>query len=233
MEKKEQNLIKSGIKLSFLTLISRILGVIRETTKAHFLGTSGLADAFGVAFLIPNLLRRLFAENSISVAFIPTLRGYIEDNRDKKETQTFINSTFTLITFCTTLIVVIGFIFTPYIVRLFFDQTSDVIIAETTILTKIMYPYLIVISIAALFQGILNTLNIFAPSGFTPILFNICVIFGTYILSSKVENPARAMSIGVVIGGCLQAFFQLPFILKTNWKVSFTSLKKLIHTLLT
>ena len=225
MEKKEQNLIKSGIKLSFLTLISRILGVIRETTKAHFLGTSGLADAFGVAFLIPNLLRRLFAENSISVAFIPTLRGYIEDNRDKKETQTFINSTFTLITFCTTLIVVIGFIFTPYIVRLFFDQTSDVIIAETTILTKIMYPYLIVISIAALFQGILNTLNIFAPSGFTPILFNICVIFGTYILSSKVENPARAMSIGVIIGGCLQALFQLPFILKTNWKVSFTSLK--------
>ena len=88
-----------------------------------------------------------------------------------------------------------------------------------------MYPYFIVISIAALFQGILNTLNIFAPSGFTPILFNICVIFGTYILSSKVENPARAMSIGVVIGGCLQALFQLPFILKTNWKVSFTSLK--------
>ena len=226
LEKKEKNIVKSGIKLSFLTLLSRILGVIREAAKAHFLGTSGFADAFGVAFLIPNLLRRLFAENSISVAFIPTFRGYIEDNRDKKETQEFINSTFTLITFLTTLVVIIGTIITPLIVKIFYKDSSSDIIAETVILTRIMFPYLIVISIAALFQGLLNTLNIFSPSGFTPILFNLCVIFGTIILQKKAGNPARAMAIGVTTGGIIQALFQLPFVIKNGWKINLTTLKK-------
>ena len=178
-----------------------------------------------MAFLIPNLLRRLFAENSISVAFIPTFRGYLEDERDKKDTQAFINSTFTLITFLTSVIVVTGVIITPFIVKIFYKDTSAAIIAETTVLTRIMFPYLIVISIAALFQGLLNTVNIFSPSGFTPILFNLSVILFTIFLQNKTANPARAMSIGVTAGGCLQALFQLPFVLKTGWKVSFTSLK--------
>lgn len=224
-EKKEQNIIKSGIKLSFLTLLSRILGVVREATKAHFLGTSGLADAFGIAFLIPNLLRRLFAENSISVAFIPTFRGYIEENKDKAETQRFLNATFTLITFLTALVVSAGIILTPFIVRIFYTGSEQIIIKETVVLTRIMFPYLIFISIAALFQGILNTVNIFSPSGFTPVLFNLCVILGTFILSKKMENPARAMAVGVITGGLLQAAFQLPFVLRSGWSVSFTSLK--------
>lgn len=230
-KKKEKNILKSGIKLSFLTLLSRILGLVREATKAHFLGTGIYADAFGVAFLIPNLLRRLFAENSISVAFIPTFKSYIEDDKDgskKKETQAFLNSTFTLITFLTTIVVAIGIIITPYIVRIFYKGSESTVILETTILTRIMFPYLIVISIAALFQGILNTMNIFSPSGFTPVLFNLCVIIFTFVLTkiNAVANPARAMSIGVIVGGTVQALFQLPFVLKTGWHVGFTSLKK-------
>ena len=76
---KKNSLINSGLKLSLFTLISRVLGLIREMTKAAFLGTSNLADAFGIAFMIPNLFRRLFAENSISVAFIPTFKKYLEN----------------------------------------------------------------------------------------------------------------------------------------------------------
>ena len=162
-ENKEKNIVKSGIKLSFLTLLSRILGVIREATKAHFLGTGTYADAFGIAFLIPNLLRRLFAENSISVAFIPTFKGYLEDDpkgKNKQETQQFLNATFTLISFLTTIVVVLGIILTPFIVRIFYKGTDVNGISETAILTRIMFPYLIVISIAALFQGMLNTMNI-------------------------------------------------------------------------
>lgn len=236
-ENKEKNIVKSGIKLSFLTLLSRILGVIREATKAHFLGTGTYADAFGIAFLIPNLLRRLFAENSISVAFIPTFKGYLEDDpkgKNKQETQQFLNATFTLISFLTTIVVVLGIILTPFIVRIFYKGTDVNGISETAILTRIMFPYLIVISIAALFQGMLNTMNIFSPSGFTPILFNLCVIAGTIILTKlnvfpgidKEQAAARAMSIGVITGGTIQAFFQLPFVIKTGWKVGFTSLKK-------
>ena len=87
---KHTSLLKSGILLSVMTFASRIMGLIREMTKAAFLGTSAYADAFGIAFMIPNLFRRLFAENSISVAFIPTFRGYLEDCTDgesRKKTQ--------------------------------------------------------------------------------------------------------------------------------------------------
>lgn len=222
-----KSLASAGIKLSILTLGSRILGLVREMTKATFLGTSGLADAFGVAFMIPNLFRRLFAENSISVAFIPTFKKYLEENPENKQsTKEFINATFTLVSFLTTIVVTIGIIFSPWIVKLFSNGESSEILMEMSILTRIMFPYLIVISIAALFQGILNGLKIFSPSGFTPILFNLCVIIATYVLSPYTKNPARAMAYGVLLGGIIQAGFQLPFVIKNGWGVKFTSLKK-------
>lgn len=240
---KNKSLLKSGFLLSLMTLASRIMGLLREMTKAAFLGTGMYADAFAVSFMIPNLLRRLFAENAISVAFIPTFKGYLEKNKtddSKKETQQFINSTFTLVTFLTTTVVVIGIIITPLLMPLFCKKPVDTQALdyaeqvkywllqkqEITILTRIMFPYLAVISVAAFFQGILNGCKIFAPSGFTPVLFNGIVILATYILSPYTENPARAMSIGVIAGGCVQAIFQFPFIKKTGWKVCFTSLKK-------
>lgn len=222
----KKNLVSSGIKLSFLTLVSRVLGLVREMTKARFLGTSALADAFGIAFLIPNLLRRLFAENSISVAFIPTFRGYLENKKSKEETLEFVRATFTLISFLTATVVSVGMLVAPFIVRIFVKGDEAALIAETALLTRIMFPYLFVISVAACFQGILNGEKIFLPSGFTPILFNLCVIFGTYILSRNMQNPARAMSVGVLAGGILQAAFQLPFVAKAGWPIRFTSLKK-------
>lgn len=226
----KKSLISSGIKLSLLTLLSRVLGLIREATKAKFLGTSIYADAFGIAFLIPNLFRRLFAENSISVAFIPTFRGYLEKkDSSKKETQEFLSSTFTLISFLTACVVTIGIIFAPFIVRIFYKDQNVAILSETTYLTRLMFPYLFVISVAAFFQGLLNTLDIFSPSGFTPTLFNLFVILGAYILSPFTQNPARAMAIGVTVGGCAQALFQLPFVLKTKWKVTFIGLRKTFY----
>lgn len=242
-QKNGKSLVKSGFLLSLMTLASRIMGLLREMTKAAFLGTGMYADAFAVSFMIPNLLRRLFAENAISVAFIPTFKGYLEKNKTeetKKETQQFINSTFTLVSFLTACVVVIGIIITPLLMPLFCKKPIDVQAAnyaeqveywllqkqEITVLTRIMFPYLFVISVAAFFQGVLNGCKIFAPSGFTPVLFNGIVILATYILSPHTQNPARAMSIGVVAGGCVQALFQFPFLKKTGWKVCFTSLKK-------
>lgn len=222
---KKKSLLASGAKLSVLTLISRILGLIRESTKAALLGTSSLADAFGIAFMLPNLFRRLFAENSISVAFIPTFRAYLED-QDKETTQKFVNATFTLVSFLTVIVVLLGIALAPFIVPIFAEDSTAEILPEMAFLTRIMFPYLFVISIAALFQGILNGLKIFTPSGFTPILFNIIVIAASYLLSPFTQNPARAMSIGVIAGGTVQALFQLPFVLKQNWQVRFTSIKQ-------
>ena len=209
-------------------------------TKAAFLGTSKYADAFGIAFMIPNLLRRLFAENAISVAFIPTFKGYLEESESgegKKTIRDFLSATITLITFLTTCVVLAGILLTPLIVRIFLDNNDSALLHETTILTRIMFPYLVVISIAAFFQGVLNGVKIFSPSGFTPVLFNSVVIAATYILTPiltgniedsevKAQMAARAMSIGVISGGCVQALFQLPFVLKTGWRFSFTTLKK-------
>ncbi len=244
MGKSKKSLLASGLSLSFFTLCSRILGLIREMTKAAFLGTSKFADAFGIAFMIPNLLRRLFAENSISVAFIPTFRSYLEeasgrekDSEEVKKTKEFLNSTLTLISFCTTVVVLIGIAVSSLIVPLFLDSSDKVLTAEAALLTRIMFPYLFVISVAAFFQGILNGVRIFSPSGFTPVLFNSIVIAFTYILTPiltkniqdteiRAQMAARAMSAGVLCGGCVQALFQLPFVLKTGWGCRFTSLKK-------
>lgn len=226
---KKKSLLAAGAQLSLLTLVSRVLGLVREATKAAFLGTSYLADAFGIAFMIPNLFRRLFAENSISVAFIPTFKAYLETadtESGRQETQDFVNATCTLVTFLTTAVVVLGICLTPFLVPLFYKDGNLTVLEETTLLTRIMFPYLLVISVAAFFQGILNGLKIFAPSGCTPILFNIIVIAATYLLSPFTANPARAMAIGVMAGGTVQATFQLPFVLKGGWRVSLTSLKK-------
>lgn len=220
---KKPNLLRSGSALSMLTLVSRVLGLLREMTKAALLGTTALSDAFSVAFMIPNLFRRLFAEGSIAVAFIPTLKEYmLEDNREK--TREFISCVFTFLTFFVSLAVALGMILCPLIIPIFSMKAFD----ETILLTRIMFPFLAFISIAALFQGILNSVHIFAPSGLAPILLNLVVIACAYLLSPFTENPARAMAIGVIIGGFLEAAIQFPFVWKKGFRFAFTGLAKAI-----
>ena len=242
MSKKTKSIVRSGLLLTLMTFASRIMGLIREMTKASFLGTGLYADCFSVAFMIPNLFRRLFAENAISVAFIPTFKDYLakgESDENKKSTQEFLHATFTLVTFLTACVVVLGVLLTPFIMPLFCKapeagsadyaaQLEYYLLerSETAALTRIMFPYLFLISIAAFFQGILNTCGIFAPSGFTPVMFNGIVIVSTYLLAPHTSNPARAMSLGVILGGSVQAIFQWPFVMKTGWKVGVTSIKK-------
>ena len=242
MSKKSKSIVRSGLLLTLMTFASRIMGLIREMTKASFLGTGLYADCFSVAFMIPNLFRRLFAENAISVAFIPTFKDYLakgESDENKKSTQEFLHATFTLVTFLTACVVVLGVLLTPFIMPLFCKapeagsadyaaQLEYYLLerSETSALTRIMFPYLFLISIAAFFQGILNTCGIFAPSGFTPVMFNGIVIVSTYLLAPHTSNPARAMSLGVILGGSVQALFQWPFVMKTGWKVGVTSIKK-------
>ena len=242
MSKKSKSIVRSGLLLTLMTFASRIMGLIREMTKASFLGTGLYADCFSVAFMIPNLFRRLFAENAISVAFIPTFKDYLakgESDENKKSTQEFLHATFTLVTFLTACVVVLGVLLTPFIMPLFCKapeagsadyaaQLEYYLLerSETAALTRIMFPYLFLISIAAFFQGILNTCGIFAPSGFTPVMFNGIVIVSTYLLAPHTSNPARAMSLGVILGGSVQALFQWPFVMKTGWKVGVTSIKK-------
>ena len=241
-EKKSKSIVRSGLVLTLMTFASRIMGLIREMTKASFLGTGLFADSFSVAFMIPNLFRKLFAENAISVAFIPTFKDYLakgDSDENKKTTQEFLSATFTLVTFLTACVVTLGIVLAPFIIPIFCKAPAAGVedyaakyeyylleLNETTVLTRIMFPYLFLISIAAFFQGVLNTCGIFAPSGFTPVMFNGIVVLATYLLAPHTSNPARAMSIGVILGGSVQAVFQWPFVHKTGWKVGIASLKK-------
>lgn len=220
------HLIRHGSILSLLTLISRVAGLLREMTKASLLGTSALSDAFSVAFMIPNLFRRLFAEGSIAVAFIPTFREYLLEN-EKEKTKEFLSCILTFLTFTVTAAVMAGILIAPFLVGFFGLKEFD----ETVFLTRLMFPFLALISIAAFFQGILNSLKIFTPSGVAPIILNITAIVCAYALKDHVKNPARALAAGILIGGFLQAAIQFPSIIKLIRKHEvpiffFTGLKK-------
>jgi putative peptidoglycan lipid II flippase len=192
--------------------------------KASLLGTSALSDAFSVAFLIPNLFRRLFAEGSISVAFIPTFKEYLLAD-DRAELREFLSCFFTFFTFFVTLAVMIGIILTPYLVSIFGMEAFD----ETVFLTRLMFPFLAFISLAAFFQGILNSVRVFTPSGLAPMLLNAVTILCAYVLSPFTQNPARALAIGILVGGVLEAAIQFPFVIKKGYTFFFTGLKKAIR----
>ncbi|MGI6393752.1 MAG: murein biosynthesis integral membrane protein MurJ [bacterium] len=220
-----KTILKNSYILVAFTLISRVLGLARESVKAYFLGTTALSDAFSIAFLIPNLLRRLFAEGTIAAAFIPVFKGYL--NRDEKEeTKQFLSAVFTFGITIFSITVAIGIGLSGALVKIFAPEFCEDIYAEAVFLTQIMWPYLAFISVAALFQGVLNSFGVFGPSGFTPILFNLSFITAAFALSPFTANPARALAIGVTAGGVIQMAFQIPFVLKAGAKFSLTGLKR-------
>jgi putative peptidoglycan lipid II flippase len=228
--------LRHGSTLSLLTLISRVLGLVREMAKASLLGTSALSDAFSVAFMLPNLFRRLFAEGSIAVAFIPTFKEYLLEAGKNgagiagNETQgagdysirEFLSCIFSFLTFLVSLAVMAGILLIPLVIPIFGLEEVD----ETILLARIMFPFLGFISLAALFQGILNSLKVFTPSALAPIVLNLVTILAAYGLSPFTKNPARAMALGIFAGGFLEAAIQLPFVLKAGQRFFFVGLKR-------
>lgn len=215
---RKGNMIRSGSLFALLTLASRFLGLIRVRAQATLLGTTSLGDAFNAAFIVPNLLRRLFAENTMSVAFVPTFRRYLVEGR-LAEVKHFISAVCTVLGFLTTVVVALGMVGTPLIMSLLQHQS-----VEASQLGRIMFPYLIAISLAALFQGLLNSMKIFGPSSFVPILFNLSFIGFGYLGGWLFDAPAHGMAWGVLIGGVIQALFQLPFVWRMGFRFSLVSL---------
>jgi len=208
-------MMREGGKLSLLTMCSRVLGLVREMTKAAFLGTGPLAEAFAVSFTVPNFLRRLFAEGSMAVAFIPTFSGYLKE-KDDDATREFLSASLTVLAIFVVATVALGIACVPLIAFLF---SSDR--AETIVLTRMMFPFLAFVSFAALFQGILNSIGVFVPSALGPILFNVCFIAVPSLFGGWTDNPARAMAVGVLAGGVAQALCQLPAVLRAGFRFGF------------
>lgn len=220
-------LMRESGKLSVLTMISRVLGLIRDATRANLMGTGLLGEAFTVSFNTPNLFRRLLAEGSMSVALIPTLRTYLSEG-DDKSTEEFLSATFTVLIILVGMIVALGIAGSTAMTNLYASVGRQPDIAfdtlETALLMRIMFPFLALVSIAAFLQGILNAHGVFGPSGMAPILFNICFIVVPVVLGGVFGNPARAMAVGVLVGGLAQALCQLPAVIKSGSRFRFVPL---------
>jgi len=207
----------SGL-LSVLTLVSRVLGLVRDQTRAALMGTGGLAEAFTAAFNVPNLMRRLFAEGSMAAAFVPTLKDYLSAGNPPggKETRSFLSAVFTVLLVLLALVVAAGIASAGLVVRVMGTDP-----AETALLVRIMFPFLALASVAAFLQGMLNSGHVFAPAGVAPILFNLCFILVPGIVTPWTGNAARGMAVAVLAGGLLQALCQLPAVLKAGFRFGF------------
>jgi len=201
--------------VGFFTFLSRILGLIRDMVLAHLFGTGMVADAFFVAFRIPNLLRRLFAEGSLTIAFIPVFTEYLTA-KSRKEAFELARTVLTLLTLILALVTLLGILFSPWSVRIqaFGFGSAGVKYDLTVLLTRIMFPYIFFVSLTAFFMGVLNSLRRFAAPAAAPIFLNLGIIAGAYALSPLLSDPIVGVATGVLIGGFLQVALQVPWLLR-------------------
>ncbi len=208
------------------TLTSRILGFIRDAVIAWFFGAGFSSDAFIAAFRIPNLLRRLFAEGSLSAAFIPIFTEYIL-KQGQAEAFHLARSAFRLLSAVLVITAISGVLFSPWIVRLIAPGFSADKLSLTIILTRLMFPYIIFIGLVALCMGILNVLGHFSAPAFAPALLNLSIIGAVFFISPSLTPPAIGLAVGVLIGGFLQLALQLPFLIRKGFY--FWEKAKMIH----
>ncbi|QRN40680.1 MAG: murein biosynthesis integral membrane protein MurJ [Neisseriaceae bacterium] len=207
------NLVKSFISVSTFTFLSRILGFVRDMLLTQYFGATKTTDAFWLAFRIPNLLRRIFAEGAFSQAFVPILSDY-KKNKSHEETVEFTKKVCGLLSFILFIVTIIGIIVAPFLITIagsgFLKDTEQFYLASD--LLKIMFPYIFFISLTSFFSAILNTHNKFSIPAITPIFLNISlIIFATWI-SPFFTEPIFALAWGVFVAGIIQLLFQLPFI---------------------
>ncbi|MFD2231561.1 murein biosynthesis integral membrane protein MurJ [Alkalimarinus sediminis] len=208
-------LLKSSSIVGSMTMLSRILGLVRDIVIARYFGAGAGADAFFVAFKIPNFLRRLFAEGAFSQAFVPVLSEY-RTNKGIKDVRALINSVagvLGMVLLVVTLLAVVGSpVLTTIFAPGFINEAEKFSLASEML--RLTFPYLLLISLTAFAGSILNSYGRFAVPAFTPVLLNLSLIASAIWLSPLFEHPVIAMAWGVLIAGMLQLFFQFPFLLK-------------------
>lgn len=209
------NLLKALATVGSMTFLSRILGFVRDTLIARVFGAGVYTDAFFIAFKIPNLLRRLFAEGAFSQAFVPVLAEY-KNRRGHEETHALVNHVATLLGLALLAVTVIGTIAAPWVVYLSapgFHASPDKF-QLTVDLLRITFPYIFFISLVSLAGGVLNTWSRFSVPAFTPVLLNLSFIVAALFFAPYFEPPVMVLAWAVFFGGVLQLAFQVPYLLK-------------------
>ena len=209
------NLLKALATISSFTLLSRISGFIRDTLIARIFGAGLYTDAFFVAFKLPNLLRRLFAEGAFSQAFVPILAEY-RNKQGEDATRRLASEVASILTLALIAIALLGVLGAPALVYI----SAPGFAAEpakfdaTVLLTRITFPYICFISLVALSAGVLNTWSRFSVPAFTPVLLNVAMIVAATVLAPHFHPPVLALAWGVLLGGALQLGLQIPALLR-------------------
>jgi len=212
----KKSLLRSSLLVSTMTMLSRVLGLVRDIVVANFFGASGSADAFFVAFKIPNFLRRLFAEGAFAQAFVPVLSEY-RTQRDLLQVQGLVNRVAGNLGLILLVITIVAIIAAPVLTALFapgfYMHAQDKFDLAAHMLA-ITFPYLMLISLTAFCGAILNSYEHFVVPAFTPVLLNVCLIGSAIFLSPYFAEPVVALAWGVLMAGAVQLLFQLPFLMK-------------------
>jgi len=209
------NLLKALATVGGMTFLSRILGFVRDTLIARVFGAGIYTDAFFIAFKIPNLLRRLFAEGAFSQAFVPVLAEY-KNRRGHDDTHVLVNHVATLLGLAVFGVMVMGIIAAPWVVYLSapgFHASPDKF-QLTVDLLRITFPYILFISLVSLAGGVLNTYSRFSVPAFTPVLLNLSFIVAALFFAPYFHPPVMVLAWAVLVGGVLQLAFQVPYLLK-------------------
>ncbi|EGQ9822162.1 murein biosynthesis integral membrane protein MurJ [Vibrio parahaemolyticus] len=219
-----KRLLKSGMIVSAMTLISRVLGLVRDVVVANLMGAGASADVFFFANKIPNFLRRLFAEGAFSQAFVPVLtENHAQGDMDK--TRELIARAAGTLGVIVSIVTVLGVLGSGVVTALFgfgwfLDWMHGGPAAEkfelASLMLKITFPYLWFITFVALSGAILNTLGKFAVSSFTPVFLNVMIILAAWFISPQMSQPEIGLAIGVFLGGLVQFLFQIPFLIKAG-----------------
>ncbi|HDM8184249.1 TPA: murein biosynthesis integral membrane protein MurJ [Vibrio harveyi] len=219
-----KRLLKSGMIVSAMTLISRVLGLVRDVVVANLMGAGASADVFFFANKIPNFLRRLFAEGAFSQAFVPVLtESHAQGDMDK--TRELIARAAGTLGVIVSIVTILGVLGSGVVTALFgfgwfLDWMHGGPAAEkfelASVMLKITFPYLWFITFVALSGAILNTLGKFAVSSFTPVFLNVMIILAAWFISPQMSQPEIGLAIGVFLGGLVQFLFQIPFLIKAG-----------------
>lgn len=214
------NLLKSLAAVSSMTMISRVLGFIRDAIIARYFGAGMATDAFFVAFKLPNLLRRIFAEGAFSQAFVPILAEY-KSQQGEEATRTFIAYIAGLLTLVLAMVTAIGVIAAPIIILITAPGFTEPVekFELAALMLRITFPYIFLISLASLAGAILNTWNRFSVPAFVPTFLNLSMIGFTLFASPYFNPPILSLAVAVIVGGILQLLYQLPYLKKIGMLV--------------
>lgn len=205
------NLLKSLAAVSSMTMLSRVLGFVRDTIVARTFGAGMATDAFFVAFKLPNLLRRIFAEGAFSQAFVPILAEY-KAQQGEEATRTFLAYVSGLLTLVLAVVTVLGMLAAPLVIWITAPGFADTPekFALTSSLLRVTFPYILLISLASLAGAVLNTWNRFSVPAFVPTLLNVSMIVFALFLTPYFDPPIMAMAWATLVGGLAQFLYQLP-----------------------